>query len=161
MAVEPTERVDDVLKAGRRALKTGDRALAAERFGKAAELSPYDERVWLALLEVVTEDDDRRVCLENIVRINPANQKAARQLQALNPPDLQAEAEARFARQEERQRARQRNWRSFRSGFGLGLLVGLVGALIGFVTSLFVYGFGLQSAALDAWFAPLRALFAR
>jgi hypothetical protein len=135
--------------------------LAAERFGKAAELSPYDERVWLALLEVVSEEDDRRVCLENIVRINPANQKAARQLQALNPPDLQAEAEARFARQEERQRARQRNWRSFRSGFGLGLLVGLVGALIGFVTSLFVYGFGLQSAALDAWFAPLRALFAR
>lgn len=161
MAVQIDDRVDGLLKAGRQALKARDHDLAGERFRKAAELSPYDERVWMALLEVLTEDDDRRVCLENISRINPANAKVARQLQRLNPPDPQAEAEQRFARHEQQARDRRRKWRAFRAGVGLGLLAGFVGTLVGVVTSIFLYGFGLGSSGMELWFAPLRALFAR
>ncbi|HYO87879.1 MAG TPA: hypothetical protein VER79_04480 [Candidatus Limnocylindrales bacterium] len=159
MAVQQSDRIEDLLKAGRKAAKAGDRALANARYRKAAELSPYDERVWLALLDVVTEDDDRRVCLDNIVRINPGNAKAARQLQALQPPDPQAEAEQRFTKQEQQAKGRRRRLRAFRSGLGLGLLAGFVGTLIGLVLSIFIYGFGLSGGVLDIWFAPLRAVF--
>jgi len=36
------------------------------------------------LLEVVETNDDRRVCLENILAINPNNELAARQLHTFN-----------------------------------------------------------------------------
>lgn len=161
MAVQMNDRVEDLLKAGRKALKARNPDLASEHFRKAAELSPYDERVWVALLEVLAEDEDRRVCLENIARINPLNPKVAQQQRELNPPDPQAEAEERFARHERRVRGRQRRWRAFRGGVGLGLLAGFTGVLIGVVTSIFLYGFGLNSSGMDIWFTPLRTLFAR
>ncbi len=159
MAVQPNDRVNDLLKAGRKAAKAGDSAAASEHYRKAAELSPYDERVWLALLDVVTAEDDRRVCLENVVRINPSNAKAQRQLEALLPPDPQAEAERRYAEDERRKQNRRRKWRAFRSGLGMGLLAGFLGSMIGVMMSIFIYGFGLNSGALDLWFAPLRTLF--
>jgi hypothetical protein len=189
MAVQEKDRVDGLLKEGRSALKAGDRDTASLRFRKAAELSPYDERVWQALLDVVSEPEDEAVCLENILAINPKNNKAKKRLAELRPepapsadgaapvaaaavavaaasatpapsPDqIQAEAEAAFAAREARKRARRRRWRAFRNGFGQGLLVGFAGMLIGFVLSLFIYGIGGGGGVLDVWFAPIRALF--
>jgi hypothetical protein len=39
------------------------------------------------------------------------------------------------------------------------MLVGFVGALVGLVLSLFIYGMGGGGGILDVWFAPIRALF--
>ncbi len=50
---------------------------------QAAVTNPYDERVWTSLMDVLIYDDDREVCLENIIAINPLNTEARRQLRAL------------------------------------------------------------------------------
>lgn len=55
----------------------------AHRFWRrAAMIHPADEQVWLALLNVLENNEDRRVCLQNIVAINPNNLQALRQLNA-------------------------------------------------------------------------------
>ena len=92
MAVQEAERVDELLDAGNSALKTGDKDTASARFRKAAELSPYDERVWKAMLGVVGNSDDEVVCLQNIVAINPANRKAKKRLAELQPAPAVVEA---------------------------------------------------------------------
>jgi hypothetical protein len=182
MAAQTQDRVDDLLKAGRTALKAGDRESATERFRKAAEVSPYDERVWQALLEVVSEPDDEIVCLHNVLAINPKNSKAKKRLAELQPDDpvlaavpaatavapvtppapspveIQAEAERAYAVREQKKRARRRRWRSLRHGFGQGLLIGFMGALIGLVLSVLIYGIAGGGGILDVWFAPIRAL---
>jgi hypothetical protein len=193
MAVQENERVEDLLKEGRTALQAGDRETASARFRKAAELSPYDERVWQAVLEIVTDPDDEAVCLTNILAINPKNSKAKKRLAKLQPaaaapapadapaqvavmptsaaetatkaavvasPDaIQAEAEQKYAQQEQAKSTRRRRWRALRNGFVQGMLVGFVGALVGLVLSVFIYGFGQSGGVLDVWFAPIRALF--
>lgn len=186
MAVQETERTEDLLSAGRSALKAGDRETAGARFRKAAEISPYDERVWQALLEVVAEPEDEIVCLGNILAINPANKKAKRRMAELKPApkparaaaapaaelvpapapapvatpvEIQAAAEQQFEEQEKAKRARRRRWRSLRSGFGQGLLIGFAGMMIGLVLSVFIYGIGQNGGILDVWFAPIRALY--
>jgi len=183
MAVQEGVRVDDLLDTGYSALKAGDKAAASARFRKAAELSPYDERVWKALLGVVENPDDEVVCLQNIVAINPGNKKAKKRLASLSPApvvakpaaptpapeppppppvspvEIQAAAEQKYEEQEKVKRARRRRWRALRSGFGQGLLIGFCGMLIGLVLSVFVYGIGGNGGILDVWFAPIRALF--
>jgi len=44
--------------------------------------------VWLWLASVVDNDDDRRVCFENMLELNPSNQTARRQLQKLEQKAL-------------------------------------------------------------------------
>jgi hypothetical protein len=75
--------LEDLLTAGREAFNLGDRNAAHELWRMAAVANPYDERVWAALMEVLTTDDDREVCLENIIAINPLNPDARRQLRAI------------------------------------------------------------------------------
>ncbi len=75
--------LEDLLAAGREALESGDRVTAHEIWRAAAVANPYDERVWVSLLEVLDSDDDREVCLENIIAINPLNPEARRQLRGI------------------------------------------------------------------------------
>jgi hypothetical protein len=75
--------LEDLLSAGREAFSKGDRESAHELWRMAAVANPYDERVWAALMEVLTRDDDREVCLENIIAINPLNPDARRQLRQI------------------------------------------------------------------------------
>jgi hypothetical protein len=82
MVVQEDARIDELLWAGRQAYGQGDRLRAMDCWRQAAALRPDDERIWLELLSVVEESEDRRVCLENILTINPANEQARRQLRA-------------------------------------------------------------------------------
>jgi hypothetical protein len=94
--------LEDLLAAGREAYSLGDRTAAHELWRMAAVANPYDERVWAALMEVLTRDDDREVCLENIIAINPLNPDARRQLRAIkrsHEPDDEAELESSSKRQ--------------------------------------------------------------
>lgn len=78
------EKAETYLREGQKAAVRGRSAEAHEKLRKAAMLAPYDERVWLALLSIVTDDADRRVCLENILNINPENDYALDALAALD-----------------------------------------------------------------------------
>src|SRR5262245_26005356 len=71
-----------LMEGGRLAYTQGNRRRAHDLWREAATIDPYSEQVWLALLDVLDSDDDRIVCLQNIVAINPMNIQARRQLRA-------------------------------------------------------------------------------
>ncbi len=66
------------------AYAVGNRQQALVLWRRAATLSPYDEQVWLALLDVVDNDADRQVCLQNIVFINPNNTQSKQYLKRVS-----------------------------------------------------------------------------
>lgn len=75
----------ELLRRGQVAFIKGQRHRAHHLWRKAAMIRPYDEQVWISLLSVLESDEDRRVCLQNIVTINPRNTWAAQQLAVLEP----------------------------------------------------------------------------
>lgn len=69
-----------LFKAGQDAARQGNKTQAHELFRRAIEIDPYHEQVWLWLASVVETAEDRRVCFENVLELNPANPTARRQL---------------------------------------------------------------------------------
>ena len=129
----------ELMQAGRDAITKQNREQAHALLKKAAALDPYSEQVWLALLEVIDTAEDKRVCLQNILQINPLNIQARRQLNKI---------EAEFQRQElqkkEEQKSAEVRGRRRRSvlvrALLLGLGIGLSGALFAIVISIILYG---------------------
>lgn len=78
-----------LFKAGKEAARAGDHAQAHELFRRAIEVDPYHEQVWLWLASVVETDEDRRVCFENVLELNPTNPIARQQLQKLEQAALE------------------------------------------------------------------------
>mgnify|MGYP000436251217 CR=1 FL=1 len=74
------ERVKKLLQAGLDVFRKGDRRGAHDFWREAATVDPYNEQVWLALFRVLETDDDRVVCLRNILAINPTNAEAHKRL---------------------------------------------------------------------------------
>ncbi len=74
---------DDYYRAGLDSFLMGDTQYAHELWRDAATVDPYQEKVWVALLRVLENDEDRRVCLDNILAINPGNGTARRELDAI------------------------------------------------------------------------------
>jgi ferric-dicitrate binding protein FerR (iron transport regulator) len=79
-----------LFKQGKDAARAGDKAAAHEFFRRAIEVDPYHEQVWLWLASVVETDEDRRVCFENVLELNPNNATAQRQLEKMEQRALQA-----------------------------------------------------------------------
>jgi hypothetical protein len=128
----------ELMQAGRKAYTAGKRKTAHDLWREAANINPYDEQVWLALLEVLEGDNDRRVCLQNILSINPLNVQARRSLGRL-------EASMR-RRQEHQQEIAQKKarWqkhrrRLFINAVMLGVAVGLSGVMFGILASIIWY----------------------
>ncbi len=71
------------LKAGISALKAGERAQAREWLLRAVDADDSDELAWLWLSGAVDTTEDRRVCLENVLALNPDNEAARRGLAKL------------------------------------------------------------------------------
>jgi len=81
-----------LLRQGQAALAQGDRQRAHACWQRAAMLEPHQEAVWLALAQVVERSEDRRVCWENVLAINPYNTQARQELErALFYPPLDAD----------------------------------------------------------------------
>lgn len=73
---------------GVRALKAGDRAQARRFLLRVVEADERNELGWLWLSGAVAGRDERRLCLENVLALNPDNEKARRALARLGPaPD--------------------------------------------------------------------------
>ena len=77
-----------LFKEGKEAAQRGDNARAHDLFRQAIEVDPYHELVWLWLASVVDTDEDRRVCFENVLELNPTNPTAHRQLEQLEEKAL-------------------------------------------------------------------------
>jgi tetratricopeptide (TPR) repeat protein len=81
---------DDItqqLKAGIAAAKAGKRQEAHQLLMAVLRADEENEMAWLWLSGVVTGTDERRICLENVLTLNPNNQLAQRGLAKLDPAD--------------------------------------------------------------------------
>ncbi len=133
-----TDQFNNLLQAGRSALALGNRQQAHDIWKKAAQMNPHSESVWLALLEVIDNDQDRRVCLENILQINSMNVQARRELNKLDARDERRQQY--LAEQEKNMSAhgQRRRYVLIRAVL-LGVAIGLSGVLFGVVLSVLVY----------------------
>lgn len=139
------------------ALRAGKRDKAHQLLRQAASLAPYDEAVWWALLEVVDTEDDRVVCLENILAINPDNAEAQRlhrlarigiNIKDLTPKDPARSLEPLPAtvrplppqRRKTRKKQAPTPRRRLLRLFVLMIVFGLLAAALGVVLSILLYG---------------------
>jgi tetratricopeptide (TPR) repeat protein len=86
---------EQLLQEGISALKRGDKARARACLLAALRQEERNELAWLWLSGAVEEDEDRHTCLENVLAINPTNERARQGLTWLRsrlprPPEPQA-----------------------------------------------------------------------
>ena len=77
------EAVDEQLLQGKEAARRGDSVLALRLLQAVVEVEPTNEQAWLWLSAVVDSEADRRLCLDNVLVLNPDNEAAKRGLQRL------------------------------------------------------------------------------
>jgi len=91
-----------LLAQGIEAAKSGDKATARDRLYDAVDLDPKNEAAWVWLSYVVETIEDRKVCLENVLVINPSSEYALRGLdeieELLNPKPAKSAKEKDAAR---------------------------------------------------------------
>ncbi|MFN8449299.1 MAG: hypothetical protein U0521_12135 [Anaerolineae bacterium] len=75
--------VDAMVREGVNAYKSGRKDEARSLLLKASELDPYNEQAWLWLSGLMDSPDDQRTCLENVLAINPENERAKQGLSYL------------------------------------------------------------------------------
>jgi tetratricopeptide (TPR) repeat protein len=78
-----------LLAEGIRALKAGQKERACELLTQVVTEDEENEPAWLWLSGAVDSDEDRRICLENVIAINPDNQAARKGLARLGPAPMQ------------------------------------------------------------------------
>jgi hypothetical protein len=80
----------DLLQQGIESLNAGHRTEARNLLAQVVQQDQYNEMAWLWLSGAVDSDDQRRFCLEKVLRINPNNGIAQRGLEMLEkkPPEL-------------------------------------------------------------------------
>ncbi|HEX2905825.1 MAG TPA: hypothetical protein VHO69_03125 [Phototrophicaceae bacterium] len=99
--------VDGMVREGISAYRAGKKEEARTFLLKAVEIDEHNEQAWLWLSAVVDSPDEQQICLENVLAINPNNERARQGLQFLQkksgppaPPSAKAEdvlANASFA----------------------------------------------------------------
>lgn len=79
MATSP----QDLLRQGIAAARAGQPDVARQFIAKALQLDPRNEQAWLWLSSVAQSDEERIQILQQLLKINPANEHALKGLQAL------------------------------------------------------------------------------
>ncbi|GAB4434917.1 MAG: hypothetical protein Kow0031_16670 [Anaerolineae bacterium] len=70
---------------GRQAIEQGNLQQARLIFEAILQDNKRDEDAWLGLAEVLSDEDDRRICYENVLKINKNNRAAREGLRNLEP----------------------------------------------------------------------------
>lgn len=78
--------VDQLLAEGIGAAKAREVDRARELLLQVVEIDEENESAWLWLSGLMPSKQDRRVCLENVLTINPDNEMARKGLERLGPP---------------------------------------------------------------------------
>jgi len=100
--------VEAMIREGINAYRAGNREESRTLLLKAVELDEHNEQAWMWLSAVVETVEDQQTCLENVLTINPNNEKAKQGLRILSqkassnsavksPSAAQAEEEDIFA----------------------------------------------------------------
>ena len=72
---------------GRNAIADGNVQQARLIFEAILQENPRDEEAWLGLADSLTEDNDKRICFENALKINKNNRAARAGLRSLDPEE--------------------------------------------------------------------------
>lgn len=75
--------VAELLRKGIEAKNEGKRSEAQDYFQQVVDLDEKNEKGWFWLASVVESDEERIICLGNVLHINPNNERAKRALEAL------------------------------------------------------------------------------
>ncbi len=70
------KNIQELLKQGIELAREGKKAEARKLFEEVTELDDQNEKGWYWLASVVPTDEERRVCLGNVLFINPNNERA-------------------------------------------------------------------------------------
>jgi hypothetical protein len=86
--------IDVLLREGIEAVKKGDTAGGRKLLEKVTELDENNAKAWLWLASVVETDEEKRICLSNVLHIDPSNDRARKALDALEGKRASAAASA-------------------------------------------------------------------
>jgi hypothetical protein len=75
--------IQQLLDEGIASLSIGNKEEARRKLMQVINADERNEHAWLYLSEAVESDEDRQICLENVLTINPANERAETELKAL------------------------------------------------------------------------------
>jgi hypothetical protein len=75
--------IQQLLDEGIASLSIGNKEEARRKLMQVINADERNEHAWLYLSEAVESDEDRQICLENVLTINPANNRAETELKAL------------------------------------------------------------------------------
>jgi hypothetical protein len=75
--------VDKLIQEAATALKAGRKDDARRALDQAIALDDHSEQAWLWMSGVIDNDEEQEICLENVLAINPTNQKAQKGLDAI------------------------------------------------------------------------------
>ncbi len=74
---------------GRNAINQGNFQQARLIFEAILQENPRSEEAWLGLADVLTDTEDKRICYENVLKINKQNRVAREGLRTLEPEEDQ------------------------------------------------------------------------
>jgi len=84
--------VDAMVQEAIQAYNAGNMDKAQSLLMEATELDDEHEQAWMWLSLVVEEEEDKRICLENVLSINPNNEGAKERLKGLGKEDATVQA---------------------------------------------------------------------
>src|SRR4051794_36949992 len=84
MAMAGNADVQQLMVEAKAALQRGDKPAARTHLTRALELDERNEQIWLWMSGAVDSPNEQRICLENVLTLNPANAVARRGLDLLN-----------------------------------------------------------------------------
>lgn len=84
--------IEQWLQEGIAAVKAGRDATGRELLARVVDQDPYNETAWLWLASVAESDAELRLCLENVLEINPANDAVRARLALLDSVAVTAPA---------------------------------------------------------------------
>ena len=81
------QNVQKLLREGIEAARAGNKAEARKLFEQVVELDDKSEKGWFWLASVVETDEEKKVCLGNVLFINPNNERAQKAMDQLQSKD--------------------------------------------------------------------------
>ncbi|NWG15005.1 MAG: PD40 domain-containing protein [Chloroflexi bacterium] len=85
--------IQELLKKGIEAAREGNKAEARSYFEQVVELDEQNERGWFWLASLVESQDEKRICLKNVLQINPGNERAQKLLDQIEASQQRRQAE--------------------------------------------------------------------
>jgi Tol biopolymer transport system component len=85
--VSEEQNIQQLLRQGIEAAREGNKAEARKLFEQVVELDDKSEKGWFWLASVVDTDEEKKVCLGNVLFINPGNERAQKAMDQLQTKD--------------------------------------------------------------------------